>query len=1689
MPRGVANIDGSQFHILSADEVRKRSVVEISDHVLNERTGCEPRPNGVLDLRLGPIEPRFRCATCGGSVRTCTGHTGHIELPFPVYNVIFLPQILFVLRCICCACARPLLSLDRMQDLVRGILRRQDRLSKISSVAKEVQICPHTDCCMPVCSYAKTKSTEAASGQVTEITRKWSEKAHAMVLSNEKHVLIMKTPFTACTAYVLFSLVSDEHWLELGFDQKNSSNPRDMIITTLIVPPAIIRPTSFHYDSGQGRGTNDLTAALQDILRQSNKIRLLLPTELFDGEMDVVRTLDSDNGSVLPIERGPIDHLLLFEIISNPRTPPSKMLLESVSLLQQCVNAYIFNDPRSTTQTGGSGGAGSMRKLTTGGTSSQRSGAPRTSLLGRLKGPPEHGGKEGRLRHSCLGKRCDNTARSVIVPDPHLDIDELGVPEYVASILVVRDRVCGYNLEDLSKRVKYGPSKPNGAVSIIRAADSEIGCGNEERDLTIDLRAYDSSVYGPLILHIGDIVERHLCNGDYIVFNRQPSLHRLSMMCFRIRIVPDLAFHLNPAITTPFNADFDGDEMNAHVATDIKGMTEMRNLMSVSAQILSGQTNSPCAGLVQDAIIGCWKLTDPKTMVTRSEMMDYIMQLEATHRIAGRIGGKEVMPPPVKIQETDGKAFWTGLQVVSLPIPKNFTWYNEEKTIVVENGQVIVGRFTKKIIGPGGILFGALIRKCGPVRAIAVLSDLQRIALRFLEQHGFSCGARDTLISPLHSSILKCKINVVIQDIYKEVFDRSVLSTPSQREYAIVQNLGTLVTRIGESIPTILPKNNAFLQMFLCGSKGTSFNLSQITSALGQTLVLGKRPNPHADDIMLVDSPISVPFLPCCYSHSAKKHDIDTSAIAFDRGFIKNSYVQGLTPKEYFIHAMGGREGLVDSAVRTSESGYAQRKFMKALEDLKIEHDGSVRDAAQNIVQFTYGNDGYEPSQIIRQSVDKKVAKCVALTSTLLIDRIIPQNIEKIDIKSTFPFYLSDIEQVANETESKSMSDTSPPPSNCFSTIFHRDYENIFTWREFIVLENLLSGRSSEAIYAGLKMASECVYNSKVHPGESVGAVAAHSIAQPATQMTLNSFHVAGKSQRHALGINRLFELIDVRGKRGSSTMVVEIPVKPPWQHTELETESESEIVVQMRHLLVEIILNNVISNYDIVPSRQLLPDDILPETVTSISMSWKSYQQFCKNSSLTLPISNIQSTEALWLAKAIALGEIDWINEKRHPKDYCIRFIVSNSMMVKYNLDIETIRMSIAKSLCGAIPSKPDWIVISSDNIDPKMNIIRAYCVSSRGRGGLSFEICSSRARQIMASTLVRGVRGVSFVEYDNLTHVIRVMGPEALDAVLITKCEALDYNSLYCNSPVACSSRFGIDYGSMILASEVWRIMRSNNTYIDPRHISILADFMTHRGYLVPINRHGLNRLNTDPIVRCCFEQATDVFRNAALFNETSVMNSVSERLVFGQPVLLGTGTVEIRERDPQTTQTEKNFQAVSSYLQSTTMHCTEIGLLPNDFCDWKNSENLIPHMQQAPSTCASIPQRSAAMWRAGMKLLNENQNENNTSENRMTIESSSETLLDSQSLLPPSKRNARSIFEITDPLQLKNGRVRSTLNKYQLPRRKRLLFRPSTPSIPQTTLATTTIVQPPPIPTPPISVFRKRTRNWRPWSPSAR
>jgi DNA-directed RNA polymerase subunit A' len=863
-------INGIQFSLLSADEIRKMSVVRIITADTYDEDGTAI-PSGLMDGRLGTIDPGQRCKTCGNRVGECEGHFGHIELARPIVHVGFNKKIYKILRATCRECSRILLTdkeIHEAREELKTYFNKYNQtnskvIKEILKKGRKVDVCPH-------CQAEQMKIRLDKPTTYYEQTRKKKKK---------KGQAGRKVKLSPTDIRDRLERISDEDAPLLGLNP-DCSRPEWMVLTVLPVPPVAMRP-SITLESSI-RSEDDLTHKLVDIIRINQRLR--------------------EN-----IEAG----------------APQLIVEDLWELLQYHITTYFNN---------GVSGIPPAR---------HRSGRALRTITQRLKG------KEGRFRSNLVGKRVDFSSRTVISPDPNLSINEVGVPEEVAMQLTIPERVTEWNIEELKELVMRGPSQPNGANYLIR-----------QEGLRIDLRFVKDRSNIADSLEPGFIVERHLKDGDIVLFNRQPSLHRMSIMGHEVKVMPYRTFRLNLCVCPPYNADFDGDEMNLHVPQSEEAQAEVRELMIAQEQISSPRYGGPLIGANWDYVSAAYLLTKEGTYFTKDEVMQFIVSS----------GYDKPIPEPA-IKEP--RELWTGKQIFSLYIPKGTHYTNKAKIchkcstcekedcpydayVTVRDGILETGVIDKKAIGSQqeGSLLGRILIDQGTTAAKEFLDGITRLFLRILSYKGFTMGFWNVDI-PVEA---KARIDDILDEAEKdtedtiEAYRQGILerlpgrSLEETLEMKIMEILSKARTTASDVAAEYLGMENEAVIMAKTGARGSMLNLGQMAACLGQQSVRGER--------------IQRGFRKRTLPHFKKG-----SLNAPSRGFVRSSLRKGLNPIEFFMHACGGREGLVDTAVRTSTSGYMQRRLIHALLDIKAEYDSTVRGADGEIVQFKYGDDGIDPAK------------------------------------------------------------------------------------------------------------------------------------------------------------------------------------------------------------------------------------------------------------------------------------------------------------------------------------------------------------------------------------------------------------------------------------------------------------------------------------------------------------------------------------------------------------------------------------------------------------------------------------------------------------------------------------------------------------------------------------------------------
>jgi DNA-directed RNA polymerase subunit A' len=548
-----------------------------------------------------------------------------------------------------------------------------------------------------------------------------------------------------------------------------------------------------------------------------------------------------------------------------------------------------------------------------------KSNRPLKTLAQRLKG------KEGRFRYNLAGKRVNFSARSVISPDPFISIDEVGVPFSVAKELTVPEVVTEWNSDWLKSFIKNGDIYP-GATYVITDE-------GKRKKITDDTK---EQILGEL--QPGWIVERHLLNNDIVLFNRQPSLHRLSLMGHKVKLLPSRTFRINPAVCKPYNADFDGDEMNLHLPQTEEARSEAKHLLLLDEQIITPRYGLSIIGEVEDALVGLYRLTRGDMWLTKEQAYDLLIP----------VGIEKPLPKPEKPE------LWNGKQIFSMVLPEDLNFNRGDMKI--EKGKLLEGVASEKTVGVsdegGGLLLHAIYSHYGSEAAKNIINILSRLGLEVIKYNPYTLSFSDLDLSKKAVDKIKEAIEegekevAQVLKLYKEdkIAPLPGKTVSETAEAKILFALNRLRSPVGQIIEKeAKEEENNLVLLAKCGMAGI-FNLALMSGFAGQMSLRGDR--------------IHLGYTNRTLSHF-ERGDLGARA----RGFIRHGFKDGMDPIETFFNAIVGRDNFMDTAMRTPKSGYMQRRLINALQDLKVNYDGTVRDAGHKIVQFIYGGDNIDVSK------------------------------------------------------------------------------------------------------------------------------------------------------------------------------------------------------------------------------------------------------------------------------------------------------------------------------------------------------------------------------------------------------------------------------------------------------------------------------------------------------------------------------------------------------------------------------------------------------------------------------------------------------------------------------------------------------------------------------------------------------
>jgi DNA-directed RNA polymerase subunit A' len=1251
-------IDEIHFGVFSPQDVRKISVVEIQTPDTYDEDGA-PITAGLMDGRLGTLEPRQRCKTCGNTAIRCPGHFGHIELAVPIIHIEFTKITFDLLKSTCRNCGRILLPDETIKRVESRIEKTEqllglvpDEVYKLIMQETKRKQCPH--CAAPQYKITFEKPTKF----IEQIPDSGSE------------------PLTPSMVRERLERITNDDLRLLGFNP-GTARPEWMVLQVLPVPPVYVRP-SITLESGI-RSEDDLTHKLVDIIRINQRLKE-----------------NMDAGA------------------------PTLIIQDLSELLQYHVTTYFNNE---------ASGIPPAR---------HRSGRALKTLSQRLKG------KEGRFRSNLSGKRVDFSARTVVSPDPNLDINEVGVPLEIAMRLSIPEKVTEWNIDEMRKLVGNGPEKYPGALYIIRPDGKRI-----RLEFVVDREKIAEAV------EVGFVVERHLRNGDIAIFNRQPSLHRMSIMAHYVRVLPYKTFRLHLCVCPPYNADFDGDEMNLHVPQSEEARTEALLLMQVQDQILSPRFGGPIIGAIRDFITSAYLFTRTGNYLTRNEVNMLLL------------GAKYEGPVPEPAVKQP-QPLWTGKQIFSLFLPKDMNYAlkasicqgctkcleeecKHDAYVVVKNGELISGVIDRRSIGAeqSESLLHRIIKDYGAQAGREFLNKITRMLKLYISTRGFTYSYDELVLSPkaenrIHKTMerIEKKVEELIESYRKGTLPRLPGQTLEDSfEIYVMNELAKARDESGKIADEDFTLENSGIVMTRTGARGSSLNIGQISACVGQQAVRGKR--------------ILRGYVDRALPHF-KAGDQRPKA----RGFVYSSYQSGLDVVEFFFHAMGGREGLVDTAVRTQQSGYMQRRLINALEHIRLEYDSTVRNSAGDIIQFQYGEDGVDPA---------KSDHGKAVNVSRLVDQI------RIAKEKGRP---------ASEESVKERLDA---VKDQLTPILVEQLRQNLTKHKL----------SSASVEKAVSTTVDHYKRALMEPGEAVGIVAAQSIGEPGTQMTLRTFHYAGvREQNVTLGLPRLIEIVDAR--RIPSTPIMTIYL------TE-EYRKSREAAVKIARSIIYTTLENL--------AEAIFIDPVQDEIVVQLSKTMMDDRE----------VTMQELKDRLQLPNATV-----------KPKGNSIRIQPKK---------VEAIRKMLGKIISFHIKGVP--------------GIKRVLVTEEHGEWVIN-------------------------TDGSNLSKVLEIHG--------------VDTSRTTTNNVHEIAKTLGVEASRNALVNEAKGVLEEQGLDVDTRHVMLVADMMTSTGDVQQIGRHGISGKKSSVLARAAFEITVPNIVEAAVKGESDPLAGVTENVIVGQSIPIGTGLVEL-------------------------------------------------------------------------------------------------------------------------------------------------------------------------------------------------
>jgi len=969
--------------------------------------------------------------------------------------------------------------------------------------------------------------------------------------------------------------------------------------------------------------------------------------------------------------------------------------------------------------------------------------------------------------------------------------------------------------------------------------------------------------------------------------------------------------------------------MNMHMPQNVMAESELRHLAAIPYQIISPAANSPIIGIYQDSLLGSYRMTRKNVTFSPSKAMDLLMMYPHVNTKALRDAGKkissfevlsQIMPPLTMVYKT--KLFEDGEE-----------YKDSNNVLEIRNGKYTRGQLEKSVLGSTtkGILH-RVFNDYGPKACADFNDNLQNVVTEYMKSSAYSVGVSDLIADKVTQEKIihvittqKTEVQALIDKVHLGVFENTTANTNiAEFETSVNNILNKATEQSGKIGRTSLDQNNRFLMIVNSGSKGSLINISQMISCLGQQNVDGKR-IPYGFDSRTLP-------------HYNKFDDSPNA-----RGFIENSYISGLTAPELFFHAMGGRIGLIDTAVKTSQTGYIQRRLIKGLEDLKVEYDMTVRNNMGKIIQFAYGDDGFDSTKVENQSIPlvgmsvediymhfdiigindqtselltvyakstasrlKKQKEDTKKKCQLYIDKMLAARDDivkgvfnnKNDNNVVLPVALQNmIANIQGQLGLNSNSTVDITPLEAFELIednfkkmnqlayapLTRLFEIVYYY--YLSPKELLVNKRFHRKGLTLLLDTICLKHKEalIHPGEMVGVIAGQSIGEPTTQLTLNTFHLSGVASKSNVtrGVPRIEEILRLTKNPKHPSLTVYLKTI---DHTDKDKASNYATMMSHTRLV------------DVVKSIQICFDPNEQSTsITEDRQLMEQYYEFerimneCNGTAMT-PDDTPQRSK--WLIRMEMDAET--LLDKNITMDD-IHFAVSNSHFAgdvscvysDYNSDKLVFRIRMSNNIftkgkkrgVADTLDQSDEIYLLKNFQDSLLNNIVL-----RGINGIDNVL----ARKVQNMVIKEDGK---YVTKD--TWVLDTTGSNLLEALAL---DFIDPARTLSNDIREVFDVLGIEAARQMIFNELSEVMEFSGVYINYHHLSLLCDRMTCNQHMVPIFRSGLLSDNVGPIAKATFEVHTEVLLDAARHGEIDHMRGVSANVMCGQYGNYGTGSFQL-------------------------------------------------------------------------------------------------------------------------------------------------------------------------------------------------